>query len=53
MTITYVWRVETQQEYGVALIVTPEVANMIEDVEPINNRMVHMAVSVGREKPYS
>ena len=37
-------------KYGVALIVTPEVANRIEDVKPINNRMAHMTVNVGREK---
>ena len=33
-----------------ALIVTPEVANRIEDVKPINNRMAHMTVNFGREK---
>ena len=37
-------------KYGVALIVTPEVANRIEDFKPINNRMAHMRVNFGREK---
>ena len=36
--------------YGVVLIVTPEVANRIEDFKPINNRMAHMTVNFGREK---
>ena len=39
-------------KYGVILIVTPEVANRIEGFKPINNRMAHMRVNVGRE-PYS
>ena len=33
-----------------ALVVTPEVANRIEDVKPINNRMAHMTVNFGRGK---
>ena len=33
-----------------ALIVTPEVSNRIEDFKPINNRMANMTVSFGREK---
>ena len=37
-------------KYGVAIIVTPEVANRIEDFKPINNRMAHMTVNFGREK---
>ena len=37
-------------KHGVALIVTPEVANRIEDFKPINNRMAHMTVNFGREK---
>ena len=37
-------------KYGVALIVTPEVANRIEDFKPINNRMAHMIVNCGQEK---
>ena len=37
-------------KYGVALIVTTEVANRIEDFKPINNRMAHMTVNFGREK---
>ena len=38
------------EKYGVALIVTPYVANMIGDFKPINNRMTHMTVNFGREK---
>ena len=37
-------------KYGVALRVTPEVADRIEDFKPINNRMAHMTVNFGREK---
>ncbi len=37
-------------KYGVALIVTPEVANRIEDFKPINNRVALMTVNYGREK---
>ena len=37
-------------KYGVAIIVTPEVANMIGDFKPINNRMAHATVNFGREK---
>ena len=33
-----------------ALIVTPEVANRIENIKPINNRMARMTVNFGREK---
>ena len=33
-----------------ALGVTPEVTNSIEDFKPINNRMAHMTVTFGREK---
>ncbi len=51
MTMTYVWRVETQQEnMECALTVTLEVANRIEDFKPINNRMAHMTFNFGREK---
>ena len=37
-------------KYGVALIVTPDVANRIEDFKRINNRMAHMTVHFGRKK---
>ncbi len=37
-------------KHGVALIVTPEVANRMEDFESIKNRMAHMTVNFGREK---
>ena len=37
-------------KYGVALIVTPEVANRMEHFKPINNGMAHMTVNFGREK---
>ena len=41
---------DTTGKYGVAHIVTPEVADRIDDFKPINNRMAHMIVHFGREK---
>ena len=42
------WRPDRENE--VALIVTPDVANMVDDFKPINNRMAHTTVNFGREK---
>ena len=42
------WRPNRKNE--LALIVTPEIINMVDDFKPINNRLAHTTANLGREK---
>ena len=40
-------------KHGVALVITTELGNRIEDFKPISNKMVHVTINFGRKKSSS